>query len=557
MKRERLSVNMRTALHTLALAMLGTVATLPAAQAQPVMLDPGAAVEAVPDARSPQNVPSDEAAIAAAAAAGAASAAPGPQTSPQPVTPSFVLRDVRFSNRSEFLTDGELAAATARLVGRRYLQRDARVIAASIGQAYADKNILTGTVELRAADFNRGVLTVELVESRIGTVTAPDGPISTAYLQYRLGLYPGTLADNRAVNSALARLFATDGLLVQAQFSGGRQSDVQLALPDLPPRITLITLDTYGSPSQGRLQLTVAHTITSLTGFNDPLSFVLVGRQGSRVGTLSYSRVVSPGGVRLGLSISATESRTVTVPVFTSAVRNASLSLTAPVRTTDRSDLFFSAALTAFSENSSFLGARTLDQNGYELSLGLRGVVRGEKSTFNAALSLLIGQYDDAIAARTNIGYGALSLSGTYSRTLGEYIFGSISFGAQKSLGGTMPSQRLFTVTAPGAVRGYPTSLSSGDSGYYARFQIEKSTPYQVNATTGLRPFGFVDLGEAFDSTGTGLGLASSIGLGASFTSGANLFGDIYIARPLTTKITGWANPSRKVQIGASISVRF
>ena len=73
----------------------------------------------------------------------------------------------------------------------------------------------------------------------------------------------------------------------------------------------------------------------------------------------------------------------------------------------------------------------------------------------------------------------------------------------------------------------------------------------------GLRPFAFLDFGEAFDSTDTGLGFASSIGVGISFVAGQVAFGDIYVAKPLSTGIAGWANPSKAAVVGASLSIRF
>lgn len=72
-----------------------------------------------------------------------------------------------------------------------------------------------------------------------------------------------------------------------------------------------------------------------------------------------------------------------------------------------------------------------------------------------------------------------------------------------------------------------------------------------------MRPFGFVDVGEAWDSTDTALGLASSVGLGLSFGIGTRVFGDIYIARPLTTNITGWAARSDDLAFGLSLSTSF
>lgn len=194
---------------------------------------------------------------------------------------------------------------------------------------------------------------------------------------------------------------------------------------------------------------------------------------------------------------------------------------------------------------------------GQEISLGAAWYRRGTGWSVSAAPRLVSGRYDDRVAGGGSRGYTAAQVSAFLSRAVGSHLVGSLTVNAQRALSGVMPSQRKFTVTSSAGVRGYPASLSSGDSGYSLRMQVEKASPFGTGGGLALRPFGFVDVGEAFDSTDTGLGLASSAGLGMSFGMGRQVFGDIYLARPLTTNITGWAARNDDPSLGVSLSLTF
>lgn len=550
---------MRIWLSAIALSMVSTVAT-----AQAIDLDAATAVDTTQDTGQGDVAP--EAAQAAQAAQNAQATprvrrASAPRQRAQRSVPGFVLRDIRFTGKSHYLSPQSLEAAEARLLGARLDARGVSAVGQILTQLYLEQGITTAQAVVRDVNVARGTITVELLEARLGQVNYNSNILSDSYLNYRLGIPRGALADNRVIDARLARFQLTDGVGASTGYAPGAnfgETDLTVSIPDIPRHVTTLTLDNYGSPSGGERQVTLSHTINSITGWNDPLSFGYTHREGSKSLSLGYSRVIARNGARLSLALSGSRSETLSLFPVLGTRRDASVGLTLPLITEANRRINLGFTVAGFRETSDFFGVRILDQTGREITTSVSTFHRGEQWTLSSSFGLTMGQFDNAVTGVSGNRYSFASVSASYARNLLPDIFASVQVGLQHSLSGPVPASRQFTTTAASAVRGYPASLSTGDEGYYVRFQIEKSSPYKVAGSNfGLRPFAFFDMGEARDSTGASLGQARSVGLGASFTAGGSVFGDIYIAKPLETNIIGWASPSRQPVLGGSISARF
>lgn len=535
-----------------------------------LQLNPDDAVDTAPQTGQAPGAPdvSTEAQQAAQQAAQAAQAAAQPQRQAvrvrrQASVPGFVLRDIRFTGTSSYVSAAQLEAAEAPLRGVRLGSAEAvaQVGAVLTNQLYGRQGLTTAQAVIRDVNVRTGVLTVELLEARIGQVRYQSNILSDDYLNYRLRLPQGALADNRDIDAQLTRFRLTDGIALGSSYAPGAnfgETDVTVSAADVPRHSTVITLDNYGAPASGEEQITLSHTIQSVTGWNDPVSLSYSQREGSRSLSFGYARIVSRSGARLSFALSGSETETLGAFPLIGSRRDASIGLSVPIVLEETRRTNVSVTIAGFRETSEFLGFRILDQRGRELSLGVSDFRRGDAYTLSTSASLTVGRYDNGVIAQNGIGYSTLSGSLSYARNLGPDVFASLQVSAQAKLGGNVPSARQFTVTSPGGVRGYPTSLSAGSEGYFARMQIEKSTPYKIDgASFGLRPFAFYDFGEARDATGAQLGMAQSVGIGTSFTAGTSVFGDLFIAKPLNTNITGWATPSDDPMIGGSLAIRF
>jgi len=516
--------------------------------------DDGPAPEAAAAAEAAETAP-------AQAAPQATQSVPRPTRVAAPAPPTtFVLRDIVFANSSRLLNEDALARAEAQLVGKRYRRSQAAAIAQALNVLYTARGYSLSQVVLQGFNPGRGTLTVAFYEPRVGDVRGGTPVMSNAYLRHRMNLPRDVPADAAGVSERVERLGVTDGLTLTYTpvDTGTGEVDILVNVPEIPRHQTTISLDNYGSPAYGEPQLSISHRINGLFGWNDPLVLGGILRPGLRSLSLDYSAAVAPSGARLSLSLLGSESASLETPSVLGSVRSATAGVNFPIIA--RNDLQFSlsASVSAFAEMAELSGVPTLDQVGGEVTLGASAFTRGESWTFSGSVQLAAGTYDDAVASTTGNTYAAVSGNATFTTLLGEDAFGSVSLQGQKNITGTQPSQRTFTTTAPYAVRGYPTGLAVGDSGYAVRAQVEKTTPFTLGDGFSLRPFAFADIGEAFDATDTGLGLASSIGLGVSFgNEDGSLFGDLYVAKPITTAITGWTTPSTRPVIAGAVSLQF
>ncbi|MCC5985714.1 MAG: ShlB/FhaC/HecB family hemolysin secretion/activation protein [Rhodobacteraceae bacterium] len=476
-----------------------------------------------------------EAAAAAAAAAAQAEAQPAPAPAPAPPR----VRSIRLG-ASAYLPAAAIDAAARPFVGQVLDNRTLAALLDALGGLYDAEGIALATPVIEAVDAARGEVRVGFVEARLGQVRVRSETVSDTYLAYRLNLTPGALADNRVIAERLERLTATDGMLLDADFAPGAASgetDLVVAAEAGPPVTTTVSLDSYGSRGNGRYRLGVNTRISSLTGFNDPLTLGVTLREGARNLSLGYGRVVHPDGTRLSLSLEAGRTRNVQGTDLRGRTFFAGAGLSHPVIATAERTLSANALVQHFREDSTLVGVRTLDQRGWVLSVGVSGSRFGDLWALAGGADLQVGRYTDHVADESRR-FSALSVNGEISHALfGGRATGSLSMSGQLALRETMPAPYAFTVTSAFAVRGYPSGALSGDSGLWVRGQIESREAVRPGAgQIALVPFAFIDAGVAYDRDGGAhvlRGRAGSAGLGISFGFGDATSGEVFVARPL------------------------
>lgn len=476
---------------------------------------------------------------AAEAAAAAAAAQAEVQPAPAPVLPPQRVRSIRLG-ASEYLPAARIEAATRPFVGQVLDNRTLEALLGALGGLYDAEGIALATPVIEAVDGARGEVRVGFVEARLGQVRARSETVSDAYLAYRLNIPSGALADNRAIAERLERLTATDGMLLDADFAPGAapgETDLVITAEAGPPVTTTVSLDSYGSRSNGRYRLGVNTRIASLTGFNDPLTLGATLREGAVNLSLGYGRVVHPDGTRLSLSLEAGRTRNLLGTDLRGRTFFAGVGVSHPMIATAESTLSANGLVQYFREDSTLVGVRTLDQRGWVLSLGVSGSRLGDLWAVAGGADLQVGRYTDHVADETR-SFSAVTVNGEVSHVLfGGRTTGSLSMSGQLALRDAMPAPYAFTVTSAFAVRGYPSGALSGDSGLWVRGQIEAREAFRPgNGQVALVPFAFIDAGVAYDRDGgshVSRGRAGSAGFGTSFGFGGATSGEIFVARPL------------------------
>ena len=493
-------------------------------------LPAGAAAQALP--------PSDAAAALAALSAGAQPA----QTTVQERMPvSFVLREVVLAGPSGYFSPERLQAVMAPFIGARIATAGTDVLASAINDLYATEGISFAQAWVVGADPVRGVVTLELFEARLGRIVTVSRRLSEAYLSRRLGLRSGILADTRLIGERLERLSLTDGLLADAGFSPGAEpgtTDLTIRFAEPPAVQGSVNMDNYGTDPENP-RFTGKLVFNSPTGSGDTLAFNMLLDRNLHWLNASYIRPVGSEGTKLGVTLSGeweTDDGSLNREGFEQSL---TFDVSHPLVLSPEKTLWLVASLEAFDDQASVLGVASRDQSGLAFSLSLSGGYNpGEGRGLAASWSIgvISGLYDDGIAGLENAAFGLLSASGQVSVAQGEWGRLSLVGNAQVATGDPIPLGFQFPVTSPKAVAGYPPGLSAGETGLWARAEIQAARPMGAGAVS-LLPFAFVAAGQAFDRAPggwQGQGVASAGGIGLSGRWGERASFDFQAAWPLS-----------------------
>lgn len=502
--------------------------------------------------------PSEAASALARLAAGGSRAAPLRAKAPA----QFTLRRVSFTGASAYFTRAELDAAIRPFLGRRMAPGGAQDVADAINALYRAAGIDLAIAQVAGLASAQGHVTIELFEARLGRVRLQSDGARARYLAFRMGLKPGDLADTRVIAERLQRLWLTDRLRADADFSPGAlpgRTDLTIAF-DEPPRLSAsLRFDNYGEVATGAARVSASARINSLTGWGDPLAVDLMTSEGAQSATLSYSRTVTPGGGQIAASLSGQRSETLAAPKVQSETLSVGLIYSFPMVLRQDRDLWWSLGLDSYSETTKTVGVTSADQSGWSLTFGMNGARRFDGRLYQAvwSLGLTTGVYTDAVLGVGDLNHTALSASGRLQWKLGDWAQAVVIGAAQLPLSDDMPSRGKFSITSPFAVPGYSSGLSEGEGGYWTRLQIESARSLPIKGTD-IRPYAFVALGEAFDRTGgnwTGQGRAASLGVGQSGRIGKRGAFDLQLARSLTPVLGQGGDGSWTVR--AAFSVAF
>lgn len=498
----------------------------------------------------------DGAQPAAARPVGSSSAAP---RQPRLAAPRLALLSVGFTP-SSYLDEAELAGIRDAWLGRVVDMAGLDGLAAAVDALYRDKGIAFAHAAIGTLDAAAGHVTIALVEARLGAVSYETAGVSPAYLDYRLGLKQGDLADNRLIQQRLERLSLTDGVQMNADFRPGAPGVVDLVItPAEQPLLSgFASTDNFGKKSTGKERFSAGVTVRSLTGWNDPLSVSGALTRGSQSASVSYSRVVHPLGTRLTAFVEGARSTTLGVPVTRNRSFSGEIGFNHPFVMRPDLRLTGSVSVLGFGERGSISGAPLVEQDGYGVRLGASQFLNGAGWFVATGQTLTALRWRDDITGAHGLGHVSLQANVAAAHALGADYLVSLQAAGQIAFDGNTPAKFSFGVAGPAAVRGYDQDVSSSDSGFYARTQIERSTPLALGIEdVAVRPFIFADIGRSYEHSGgayRALDFLASAGIGASVGIGRHLSGDIFVAKPLLDANGFDASGRYEVRVGLTVS---
>lgn len=458
----------------------------------------------------------------------------------------FAVREIRFTP-SEILSAEELEALARPYRGPEVSLADLQKLVAQVNQLYRDRGVVTALAVLPPQDVSSGVITVRLVEGRLGQVRIEgNASTSASYVDARIGLASGDLIDLPVLESALIRFNRTNDVQLAAELKPGDeagQTDLHVLLSEPTRQQFQVFTDNLGVPSTGTYRAGLSYLNRSLLGYRDELSFLATTAEGLDSLAAVYGFPINTVGGRLSLGYYLTETEIrrgglAPLNLTGDSVANVLL-LRQPtwVGPQGQLDVVYGAG---WSRSSTEIGGVPLQQQDTRYqNLGLEGQWFTAGSATFASYSYTGGR----VTSEDPRDFGISRVSLRHNRDLADAwsLWGTAS--GQWTGDVLLPSNQQYFIGGEGSVRGYPTGLLSGDQGYTLSVELRRPLPLNLNLGDGqplsATAFVFVDYGRVYpfrapasllpasqDLTGVGAGLRGALG--------RNLFGTLTYAYGLT-----------------------
>jgi len=481
---------MRRSLLPLASAALCCLALHAAAQTPP---DAGALQQQI-ERQRPQALPP-------ASPAEHATPAPAPAGTGVTVT----VREFRFAGNT-LVDSAHLAPAVAPYLGHPLGLNELRDAATAVANAYRDAGWVVRAY-LPRQDIRDGVVTIQIVEARLGRIEAEGEPARierARVLSYFQRQAPGQPIGAPALDRALLLADDLPGVRVAGSLQPGAndgEADLALRLSDEPLFTGQVGADNAGARSTGAARLTAQLAASSPLRLGDQLAATLLHSRGSDYLRAGWSLPVGGDGWRVGVSAAHLNYHLV-APEFAALDgrgHSTALGLEAsyPLVRSRQGNLYFSAALDRKGFGNGTTAGTTSRYHITSAGLGLSGNAFdpfGGGGASSASLLLTPGRVH---LGAPDIGENPALEGGfhklRYALARQQALSGSVSLYA--SLAGQWTRHRLdsaekFYLGGPWGVRAYPVNEGAGDSGQLVNLELRWSLPQ------GLLLTGFYDWGR-------------------------------------------------------------
>lgn len=464
-----------------------------------------------------------------------------PARAPAGVTaggPSFVLTQVVFG-RSAFLSPEELQALAAPYLNRPITLADVQSLLNAVNGLYTERGHVTASASLPPQRINAGMLRIDLVEGRLGTLTIEGADSSLDYVRRRLMIEQGSVIDVPRLTGDVATLNRTGETQLRTILQPGTQfglTDVTISVTEPPRDLFQIFGDNLGVSTVGRYEGGALFQHYGMLGYDDRLKLYVVQSVGNASQNLSYTFGFNEYGGRIGLSYGRSDIHVIDGPFRDLNIKGGSqtgaVSIAQPVYG-DANWLVLLNGAGAFSSSVTKQDTvRITDNLTSKGTVGFTASYYGDGFTLSVAPTYSYAHSSLAVVDRSidfhlfgGSASAAIQLPGLfYFQALGSWQVSSTAL---------LPGDQLFQIGGPTTLRGYPSNAVAGGTGYYGNFELHRS---MSDLVPGWDLFAFVDHGSVYSTFPKRTALTSS-GVGMSFTIDNRVTGELTAGFPLTTVI--------------------
>lgn len=498
--------------------------------------------------------------------------AEAPKQEEQNAALSFELHKVE-TDPSQVLTKEELDALTAEYVGKKIVVADLYKIVDKINELYTNKGFLTCRAFLLPQTITGGVVKITLVEGKTGTKTVINNKSTKEkYITNRLHLKEGEVANINTLNKDMLLFNATNDVQLRLVMQPGKQEGTtDYVIEAYEPKRQNWTLftDNAGSYSTGEWRGGLFFNERSLTNVRDSLTAGFIGSDGTRAGSVQYSRPVGRSGSKLNLGYShnsVKQTRDTSLSEVFGHATSFNVGYVQPLVTNTKTrteltvDYSYQKSASDFLEHNSGENHRSniADDTINDVNLGFAMTNYGKSHVIYQKHTIALGHSKSTAAAfdATSQSYQYYKLNGFYQKGYEHGQLLSSRLDVQWSFRNNIVSARQFYIGGMNSVRGYKENYMGGDGGVF--WNLEYAFPVSKDRKTN--GFMFFDvgrvMGEGTESNGDDRTL-TSVGIGVRTTAMKNVYANLTMGIPLNRNFTTKDEKISGVRLNFMVSCQF
>ncbi len=464
---------------------------------------------------------------------------------------TFELQEIRV-NESELLPMDIIREQIAPFEGRAVSFADINALVDALNNLYAEEGLVNARVIVPPQRIENGVLTLKLVEGRLGKVIiANDIYNRGSVVRWGLPAEPGAVVDIRELRSAFTRINRTSNFQLRAALAAGEkpgETDIRLNVDEQPRLRGQAFIDNAGSESTGEERLGVSLVINGPLRIDDRMTLFVVGSDGSLNGLFSYDALVNPWGGRVGVRFSQGDIEIVNGPFealnVTGDSQEVALRWDQPWYSGDTvlvQSYLENAAIESTTElEGQAISEFTVDR--WSAGIQINGYLTSANWSFRQGV--VQAEVENVFGVTDN--YQLFEGDASWVQAFDGGFLGLFRGGWQFADEDTVPPTLLFQSGGAGSVRGYPSGAVAGADGLFASAEL------RYRWRLGLEPFAFTDYGQIKDVSPSTAQL-HSLGAGLRWQYGDHLNGELYWGQTLREVVPD--QDSGKLQ--ARISYQF
>ena len=460
---------------------------------------------------------------------------------------TFTLAKVE-TDTSEILTETEIKRITDSYKGKKVSLQDLYDMTEAINKLYEEKGYAICRAYLPPQRIHEGVVQIKLLEGKTG------------YVDNRIKLEPGKVANTDTLNDQLQRFNATNDVQLRIQVHAGEKpatTDYEImAFEPKNNQTVSLYVDNHGYDTSGRWREGIFYTVRSLTGQRDALRLSYLRSNGTNVVGANYSMPVNNRGTMLDFDYGTNTTKIIKGNLKDSVKGHAyaaSVTLRHPLRIDEKRRDEIGIQFLHQNSQTDYTPAsyKWVDDTRNTWAPYISFTHYGKSSVFYHKHSFSYTRFHNLNGTGDN--YPIYRLDALYQKQLpgGQMLNGR--FNAQvASESKNISSSDWFYIGGANSVRGYEESLLGGNQGFSASLTwmvpVDKKRIFNV--------FTFLDYGRVFGDTTTLVALGQTlISTGIGFTANyKNFYSSLTLGIPLKREILNEKVDRTRIHFNCSLT---